>query len=1022
MAKWRLDIFSTIADARAKVTLGKLSQLELSASIQSLHILDTYTLEAGILDVHSIKSVAELFFNKFTQRYSLVQSFLSLEALKELTEDSHFNWLIEIGFLPGVTDNVGHTAQLTVEDFLKTKFGVGEKVYSSQLFLLEADLSSQDLQKISMALHNPLIQRSQIIHREDLLRGEALALYIPKVDLRATELYKEIDLEVNDDELLRLGREGIDSRGPLALSLDYMKTIQAHFRQLGRKPTDLELESIAQTWSEHCKHTIFADPIDDLTEGLYKTYIKGATQQIRKNKSKAHQAGLNSVGDFCVSVFSDNAGLIEFDSKYLVSHKVETHNSPSALDPFGGAITGIVGVNRDAIGCGMGAKPIANTYGFCFADPADEEPLYRDADLSEKMLSPKRILEGVVQGVNVGGNCSGIPTVHGFTYFHSRYKGKPLVFVGTLGLLPKQLNNAQASHLKKAQPGDLIVMVGGRVGQDGIHGATFSSVEMDSSSPATAVQIGDPITQKKFSDAIVKEARDLGLYSSITDNGAGGLSCSVAEMAREAGGCIVDLEKVPLKYPGLAAWKIWISESQERMTLAVPESKWVEFNELMKRRGVEATVIGRFTDSTKCEVFYEQKLKLMDLDLKFLHEGLPAQHLSTLSPTQIRPSINEAELREQLIAEVFNDDYAHSLLEILSRLNLASNEFISSQYDHEVQGSSVIKPLQGLGRVNGDHAVIRPVFESPKAILLTSALAPASSELSPYDMAAACIDAAIRAAVAGGAPLDHLALLDNFCWCSSNEPERLYQLKEAARACYDYALAYSTPYISGKDSMFNDFRGYNARGESLKISVPPTLLISALAVLDNYLLANTLDFKAAGDKIYVLGSTADEMGGSEFYALLNERNAQAETFIRGHCPKVNAQVNLEAYRFFEKAHRDGYIASAVSIARGGFAYALARSCMSSMLGATVCLDALPSSSMSLASLLYSESAGRILFSVHGDLASDFDEILKQCPSEIKLIGEVTASSNMLIKFASSDLLSLSLDHLQSSYRERFIHF
>ena len=404
-----------------------------------------------------------------------------------------------------------------------------------------------------------------------------------------------------------------------------------------------------------------------------------------------------------MSVFTDNSGGIVFDENYIVSHKVETHNSPSALDPFGGSITGIVGVNRDTIGFGMGAKPITNVYGFCLADPKDTRVLYRDKALTQKMLLPRRIMDGVIQGVNVGGNCSGIPTVNGFVYFNDRFRGKPLVFVGTVGLIPKKVCRKDSTK-KRAESGDYIVMIGGRVGQDGIHGATFSSESMDSGSPATAVQIGDPITQKKLSDAIVKEARDAGLYHSITDNGAGGLSCSVAEMAKECNGCHVDLEKVPLKYPGLEPWKIWISESQERMTLAVPKNKWKKFSQLMQDRGVEATIIGTFNKSGKCVVTYKDKT-LLDIDLAFLHDGLPEKKLvsSEVALLQNKPPAQKTRNLTPIVGE------------ILKRLNITSYEFISNQYDHEVQANSVIKPLQGRGRVNGDAAVIRPIKTQSKA-------------------------------------------------------------------------------------------------------------------------------------------------------------------------------------------------------------------------------------------------------------------------------------------------------------------
>ena len=437
-----------------------------------------------------------------------------------------FAYAIEIGFKPGVTDNVGHTVEETILDLLHLKEKNNLAVHTSKIFLI-SDSNLENVKKIALSLHNPLIERSYIASFTEI-KKKGLSLKIPEVILKKTASVINVSLNISDEELIKIGKEGIMDetgirRGPLALDLASMKIIQEHFKKLKRDPSDIEIESLAQTWSEHCKHTIFANPIDNIKDGLYKTYIKGATNLIRKQKGKK---------DFCVSVFSDNSGGIIFDKDYLITHKVETHNSPSALDPFGGAITGIVGVNRDTIGFGLGAKPVANTYGFCFGNPDDARLLFRDKEKTQQMLSPKRIMDGVIKGINVGGNCSGIPTLSGFIKFDDRYRGKPLVFAGTVGLIPRKINN-KFSHFKKAQNGDYVVVVGGRVGLDGIHGATFSSVVMDSSSPATAVQIGDPITQKKLSDAIIKEARDMNLYNSITDNGAGGLSCSVAEMAKE---------------------------------------------------------------------------------------------------------------------------------------------------------------------------------------------------------------------------------------------------------------------------------------------------------------------------------------------------------------------------------------------------------------------------------------------------------------------------------------------------------
>src|SRR3989338_7304786 len=459
---------------------------------------DSYLIDSK-LSRHKIEQLAQALTNP------ILESF----CIDKLSNIKDFSYAIEIGFLPGVTDNVGHTVKEIASDLLHLKKSDNFAVYTSKIFFVSG--TKEHAQKIALTLYNPLIERAKIVpvkNKKIHLKAE-----IPKVVLKKRKPVINVDLEVSEEELIKIGKEGIldngkeqKRRGPLALDLPSMQTIAEHFRKLKRDPTDIELESLAQTWSEHCKHTIFANPIDDIKDGLYKTYIKGATNLIRKKKGKR---------DFCVSVFSDNSGGIIFDKNYLVTHKVETHNSPSALDPFGGAITGIVGVNRDTIGFGLGAKPVANVYGFCFGNPADEQIFFKNKNLTQPMLPPKRIMDGVIKGINVGGNCSGIPTLSGFMKFDDRYRAKPLVFAGTVGLIPRKING-HPSHIKSAKAGDYIVMVGGRVGLDGIHGATFSSVVMDSNSPATAVQIGDPITQKKLSDAIVKEARDMGLYNSIT--------------------------------------------------------------------------------------------------------------------------------------------------------------------------------------------------------------------------------------------------------------------------------------------------------------------------------------------------------------------------------------------------------------------------------------------------------------------------------------------------------------------------
>lgn len=901
-----------------------------------------------------------------------------------------FSHAIEIGFLPGVTDNVAHTVKETAFDLLKLDKDFNLQIYTSKIFFIKSK-SFKEAKEYSMILYNPLIER---VHITGLEFGKFyFPLEIPRVSLKDKKDVVDVSLVVSDEELVKIGKDGVKDedgtrRGPLALDLSSMQVIAAHFNKLKRNPTDIELESLAQTWSEHCKHTIFANPINDIKDGLYKTYIKGATNLIRKEKQKKGE-------DFCVSVFSDNAGGIVFDEDYLITHKVETHNSPSALDPFGGAITGIVGVNRDTIGFGLGAKPVANAYGFCFGMPEDERPIFRDKTLTQKMLSPKRIMDGVIKGINVGGNCSGIPTLSGFVKFDDRYKGKPLVFAGTVGLIPRKVNG-KLSHEKSAQVGDYVVVVGGRVGLDGIHGATFSSVTMDSSSPATAVQIGDPITQKKLSDAIVKEARDMDLYTSITDNGAGGISCSVAEMAKECNGVKVDLSKVPLKYPGLSPWQIWISESQERMTLSVPKKNWEVFKALMESRGVEAVVIGEFSNSGHVVVEWKGKV-IMDLEMEFLHNGLPKHQLTTNEFVQENPE-------PKLPKGTSRTKHFESLV---ADKNVTGFSFISEQYDHEVQASSVLKPISGAGRINTDAQVFKPVLNSKKGVVVSSALYPSYGDISTYHMAASAIDTAVRNIVAAGGSLKNLAILDNFCWCSSNDPKRLGSLVEAVKACYDYAVGYGTPFISGKDSMFNDFKGYDEKGEPVAISIPPTLLISGISIMPDLNKTVSPEFKNAGDIIYLLGETHDELGGGEYSKLLGA--------VGNNVPKVNFEKNKQTYLALEKVIQKELATSSLSVTSGGLAIALAKATVGGNLGCKISLDQVCESPASVDVKLFSESQGRILVSVSPKNVKAF----KKACAGVGLVelGKIEKNGKVVISDGKNKVIDTSVKKLTDIYHK-----
>ncbi len=945
------------------------------------------------------EEICGLFYNKVIQDCRYYSYNENLEEVQYNFIEPQAKWGLEISFLPGMTDNVGNTAKQIVREYLINKDYIDEnvciKARSSKLILSQA--TEDDIKQE----FNPITEYCTLICKENnnyswkyygkykanssalsYLSSQCPDTGIQKKDVDSSVSYsndtingkaKSVNLNVIDQELEKISRDGIDGNGTLGLSLAAMRAIKDYFKKLGRNPYDIELESLAQTWSEHCKHNIFSSPIDEIKDGLYEHYIKRATREINS--------------DICVSVFSDNAGGIIFDDDYLIVDKVETHNSPSALDPFGGAMTGVLGVNRDIVGFGKGAEPIMNTYYFCFAKEAKGK-FYRDKERTDEILPPKYIMKEVIHGVNVAGNCSGIPTQLGSVYFDDRFCGKPLVFVGSVGIIPRNINNAP-SHIKGPKNGDKIVIIGGRVGRDGIHGATFSSEALSGNSPSTIVQIGDPITQKKLSNAVIK-ARDLGLYNAITDNGAGGLSSSIGEMGKD--GFEVDLSKVLLKNDGMAPWEIWISESQERMTLAVPEENLPMFKQIMKKHDVEVCVIGEFNESGKAVVKCPKGTVIMDIGTEFLHDGNPKMHLQTKPWSKGLPAPRAGMTTSSPSLEI-------ELKEMLSRPNICSKEFIVVQYDHEVQGSSVLKPLQGKGRMCSEAIVSRPVLSSNKGVVKSQGFGSSYVEIDTYHMAACAIDTAIRNYVAAGGNINHLALLDNFCWCDAYNPERLWQLKKAAEACYDFATAFKTPFISGKDSMFNDFKGYDENGEKVIISAPPSLLISAIGIIENIENAVSLDVKMPGDLIYVLGETLDELGRSEYqlYSGIGNNNV----------PKVDAKSARKLYERYNQAIKDGIIASAIAPNLGGLVIALAKSLIAGDLGAEIDLSLVPIGKIQNTDIInkiimFSESQSRILVTIAPQNQKRFEELFEG--AVYSCIGKVTEKKVLNIK----DVLKVDL--------------
>jgi phosphoribosylformylglycinamidine synthase len=798
----------------------------------------------------------------------------------------------------------------------------------------------------------------------------------------------------DDASLVRLSGER-----QLYLKLAEMQAIRDHFRKLGREATDAELETIAQTWSEHCSHKTLAGRVryrgpEGLLEfqNMLKETIFAATRQIRRELGTA---------DWCVSVFKDNAGIVRFDDDYHLVFKVETHNHPSALEPYGGANTGIGGVIRDALGTGLGARPVCNTDIFCFAPPdtaADSLP--------PGVLHPKRVLKGVVAGVRDYGNRMGIPTVNGAIYFDPRYLGNPLVYCGTAGLLPHD-------RVEKApRSGDHIVAVGGRTGRDGIHGATFSSAQLTSESESlsgSAVQIGNAITEKMLLD-VVLVARDHGLYHAITDCGAGGFSSAVGEMGA-ALGAEVWLDRVGLKYEGLSYTEIWISEAQERMVLAVPPDRWDELQRLCASEGVEATIIGRFVPTGKLVLKYHER-QVAELSMDFLHEGRPAVvREATYSPRPPAPlAIDGAWL--DLTATVFR---------ILGSLNVASKEWVIRQYDHEVQGGSVIKPLVGATNDGpSDAAVLRPRLDSRRGIVLACGMNPRYGDFDTYHMAASAIDEAVRNCVAVGADPRRIAILDNFCWGDTDRPETLGSLVRAALACRDVAIALGTPFISGKDSLNNEFRYLDADGRQVAIAIPPSLLISAIGQIADVARSVTMDLKEPGNHLYLLGATHDEMGGSHF--------ALVEGLEGGDVPRVKGPLARRVFAALHRAIDAALVRACHDLSEGGLAVAAAEMAFAGGLGATIDLKCVPTvavvqggpkEQLPDAVLAFSESNTRFLCEVRPDAARQFEACFDGSP--YARVGTVVDNGRLEIlgNSAATPVVSADLAALKEAWQKPF---
>ncbi len=954
-----------------------------------------------------------------------------------------WDWLVEIAFKPGVTDTLALTAREAFAIGLGAPLSESATVQTARLYVLALPAETGErgvlkglypdraaVEAAFAPLWNPLIQVATFLSRREWEAGARLPDLYPTVSIADPAEPELIDLVAMDDvSLARLSSERL-----LALSIPEMRAIRAYYERpetqaaraaagLPREATDVELEMLAQTWSEHCKHKIFnaeieyeervapgEEPRRELIRSLFKTYIRATTEELAPSRPDL------------LSVFTDNAGVFRFDEEYVVCMKAETHNSPSALDPYGGAITGIVGVNRDILGTGIGAAPLFNTDVLCFAPPSTP-----DEEVPAGLIKPRELLAGVHRGIVDGGNQSGIPCAAGAFVFDESFMGKPLVFCGTGGIMPARIND-RPSWEKTVRPGDLAVMLGGRIGKDGIHGATFSSLALDESSPVTAVQIGDPIIQKRMSDFLL-EARDAGLYAGITDNGAGGLSSSLGEMAGESGGARIDLAACPRKYPGLSPWEVLVSESQERMSLAVPPDKRDAFMALARRRGVEASVVGEFTDSGWVEIF-DGTRPVGLLALAFLHTGLPTMSLRAVWCAQARPAVPLSP------RESWNDE----LLAVLADPDIASKEPLVRYYDHEVKAISVEKPFTGCYRdAPSDGGVVKPRYDSYRGLTVTHGIAPRLSAEDPAAMALAAVDEAYRAHIALGGDPDRAVALDNFCWPDPVEsPEnpdgaqKLGGLVRACRALREACLAYGLPLVSGKDSMKND-----ATAGGRRISVKPTLLVTVVGITGDVRKTPSTDFLGAGELLYLVGEGGGwELGCSVLERVLaarssahlrgeDARRARA-SFSLGAAPRARPRQHAPTYRALARAISGRAARSVHDLSDGGLAVALAESCLGGRLGAEVRLDGLAediaesSAERGLgptelaARLLFSEVPGRLLVAVRAEDRERFERSMSGEPC--RLIGKTSVEARLRATLAGKALIDLGLDALERAFK------
>lgn len=906
--------------------------------------------------------------------------------------------VIEVHPLPGVMDPTAASISTALEAILGEEQAGRISVRTGVRWELDGINAAEAEVIATRFLANPVVHA---IHDQAYLPGS-----FPAGHDRPFEVRNIMITELDDDALELLSREA-----HLFLSLEEMQAIQSHYRDLDREPREIELESLAQTWSEHCVHKTLKATIDyrepdgggdgpSLVESADDRPGHAATpdgtvriDNLLKSTVAAATHGLMADGldEWCLSVFVDNAGIVAFDDDHAVCMKVETHNHPSALEPYGGAATGIGGCIRDIIGTGLAAKPIAATDVFCVAT---DEP----ADLPAGCLHPRRTLSEIVGGVRDYGNRMGIPTLDGGVWFDDRYVGNPLVYCGCVGVMPRDLVEGDA------RPGDRIIALGGRTGRDGIHGATFSSAELTDTHAdefSHAVQIGNPITEKVVLDAILaaRDHPDGCLFSAITDCGAGGFSSAVGEMGEQLG-AEVQLDRAPLKYAGLTPVEVWISEAQERMVLAVPADRVDEIARLCGEHGVEWCDLGVFGTPDRELILRWEETEVGRISMSFLHDGVPMPVREAIwDPEWARIEAGGVDPGVQARGVITSTsglfDHAEALLR---HPNLASKAWIIRQYDHEVQGGSVLRPFAGPNDGPGDAAVVRPVPESERGLSIGHGLATGFAR-DPYLMGLAAIDECVRNMVCVGTDPARIAILDNFCWPSCGDPRNLGTLVRAAEACLDGGLAYRTPFVSGKDSLNNQFSTDDGR----TIRVPPTLLISGMGIVEEERFVTSMDAKQAGTRLVLVGSTSDRLAGSHFLRIGGDPGAGSDRI-----PVTDLDRGPRTAAAIATAIRRGIVRSAHDASEGGILVAAIEMAFSGGLGLEIDLASVPTDGdVSMVARAFAEDPSRYLLEVNDADLATLDEVLGDLPHAT--IGSFLAASDVASNAAGGDGGSIRLN-------------